>query len=141
MCNEVAALKNLGSGNSVSNRAKDMKPQCQFRPRHCMATPRFQSVYWAAGNSHAFGSQMRRRLEDVAVQHGRRGAGGNRGGQTGTTRSSQPRRLREHGAARPNLSFEARPNGKPPGPGRWHTVHSHRPGPGVLPSVPPQLKR
>ena len=41
----------------------------------------------------------------------------------------------------PNPSFEARPNGKPPGPGRWYAVHFHRPGPGVLPSVPPQLQR
>ena len=41
----------------------------------------------------------------------------------------------------PNPSFEARPNGKPPGPGRWYAVHFHRPGPGVMPSVPPQLER
>ena len=41
----------------------------------------------------------------------------------------------------PNPSFEARPNGKPPDPGRWYGVHFHRPGPGVLPSVTPQLER
>ena len=41
----------------------------------------------------------------------------------------------------PNPSFKARPNGKPPGPGRWYGVHFHRPGPGVLPSAPPQLER
>ena len=41
----------------------------------------------------------------------------------------------------PNPSLEARPNGRPPGPGRWYAVHFHRPGPGVLPLVPPQLKR
>ena len=41
----------------------------------------------------------------------------------------------------PNPSFEARPNGKPPAPGRWHTVHFHRPRAGVLPLVPPQLER
>ena len=39
-------------------------------------------------------------------------------------------------AVLPNPSFEARPNGKPPGPGRWYAVHFHRPGPGVLPSSP-----
>jgi len=44
-------------------------------------------------------------------------------------------------AVTPNPSFEARPNGKPPAPGLWHTVHFHRPGAGVLPSVPPQLER
>ena len=42
---------------------------------------------------------------------------------------------------RPNPSFEARPNGKPPAPGRWYAVHFHRPGAGALPSVPPQLER
>ena len=46
-----------------------------------------------------------------------------------------------HVALRPNPSFEARPNGKPPGPGRWYGVHFHRPGPGGLPLVPPQLER
>ena len=44
-------------------------------------------------------------------------------------------------ARTPNPSFEARPNGKPPGPGRWYGVHFHQPGPGVLPSVPPELER
>ena len=38
-------------------------------------------------------------------------------------------------------SFEARPNGKPPGPGRWYEAPFHRPGPGGFPSVPPQLER
>ena len=41
----------------------------------------------------------------------------------------------------PNPSFEARPNGKPPGPGWWYGVHFHQPGPGTLPLVPPQLER
>ena len=41
----------------------------------------------------------------------------------------------------PNTSFEARPNGKPPGPGHRYGVHFLWPGPGVLPLVPPQLKR
>jgi len=45
------------------------------------------------------------------------------------------------GAVLPNPSFESRPNGKPPGPGRWYAVHFHRPGPGGLPSAPPQLER
>ena len=51
----------------------------------------------------------------------------------------QPRR--PPAALMPNPSFEARANGKPPGPGRWYGVHFHRPGPGVSPSVPPQLER
>ena len=39
-------------------------------------------------------------------------------------------------AVMPNTSLEARPNGRPPGPGRWYGVHFHRPGPGVLPLSP-----
>ena len=42
---------------------------------------------------------------------------------------------------RPNPSLKRSANGMPPGPGRWYAVHFHRPGPGVLPLVPPQLER
>jgi hypothetical protein len=41
-----------------------------------------------------------------------------------------------HRAVGPNTSFKRRANGKPPGPGRWYSVHFHRPGPGVLPLPP-----
>ena len=41
----------------------------------------------------------------------------------------------------PNPSLEARPNGRPPRPGRRYAVHFRQPGLGVLPSVPPQLER
>jgi hypothetical protein len=37
----------------------------------------------------------------------------------------------------PNPSLKGSANGRPPGPGWWYTVHSHQPGPGVLPSAPP----
>jgi len=33
-------------------------------------------------------------------------------------------------------SLKRSANGRPPGPGRWYAVHSHRPGPDVLPSSP-----
>ena len=36
----------------------------------------------------------------------------------------------------PNPSLKRSANGRPPGPGRWYSVHFHRPGPGVLPSSP-----
>ena len=42
---------------------------------------------------------------------------------------------------RPNPSLEARPNGRPPGPVWRYAVHFRQPGPGGLPSVPPQLER
>ena len=41
----------------------------------------------------------------------------------------------------PNPSFDARPNGKPPGPARRYAVHFRQSGPGVSPSAPPQLER
>ena len=47
-----------------------------------------------------------------------------------------------HRRPRPNPSVEARPNGKPPGPGRWYAVHFHRPGAwrlAVGPASPPTL--
>ena len=39
-------------------------------------------------------------------------------------------------AVTPNPSFEARPNGRPPGPGWRDAVHFRQPGPGVLPLAP-----
>jgi hypothetical protein len=39
--------------------------------------------------------------------------------------------------ARHNPSLKGSANGRPPGPGRWYSVHYHRPGPGVLPLSPP----
>jgi hypothetical protein len=45
------------------------------------------------------------------------------------------------GWLRPNPSFNRRANGTPPGPGRWYSVHFHRPGPGGAPLPPGYLKR
>ena len=42
----------------------------------------------------------------------------------------------EQEAVLPNTSLKLSTNGRPPGPGRWYAVHSHRPGPGVLPLAP-----
>jgi hypothetical protein len=36
----------------------------------------------------------------------------------------------------PNPSLKRSANGRPPGPGRWYSVHFHRPGPGGLPLSP-----
>ena len=49
--------------------------------------------------------------------------------------------LRMTRAVLPNPSLEARPNGMPPGPAARYGVHFLSSGPGVLPLVPPQLKR
>ena len=57
-------------------------------------------------------------------------------GQSYFWASSSPRASRW-----PNPSVEARPNGKPPGPGHRYAVHYLWPGPGVLPSAPPHLQR
>jgi hypothetical protein len=50
-------------------------------------------------------------------------------------KTNRPRAMRRS-AATPNPSLKRSANGRPPGPGRWYGVHSHRPGPGVLPSSP-----
>ena len=55
--------------------------------------------------------------------------------------SGQKAQLPGDHEATPNPSVEARPNGKPPSPGRRYGVHCLRPGLGVSPSVPPHLKR
>ena len=39
-------------------------------------------------------------------------------------------------SALPNQSFKRSANGRLPWPGRWYTVHSHRPGQGSLPLSP-----
>ena len=54
-------------------------------------------------------------------------------------KAQTPGRLQRH-QPRPNPSLEARPNGKPPGPAPGCAYHPSA-GPGVLPSVPPQLER
>jgi hypothetical protein len=48
--------------------------------------------------------------------------------------------LSNSAAETPNPSFEARPNGKPPGPAPGEAYHPSA-GPGALPLVPPQLER
>ena len=39
-------------------------------------------------------------------------------------------------AVLPNPSLKRSANGRPPSPGRWYSVHCHRPGLGGLPSSP-----
>jgi len=62
---------------------------------------------------------------------------GSRGEKTVTNPSS----VASSYAVMPNTSLEARPNGRPPGPAARYGVHFLSSGPGVLPLVPPQLKR
>jgi hypothetical protein len=42
---------------------------------------------------------------------------------------------------RPNPSVKRSANGMPPGPGLWHTVHFHSPGPGGMPLATAYLER
>ena len=41
-----------------------------------------------------------------------------------------------HSPVQPNPSLKRSANGRPPAPGRWYSVHFHRPGAGVLPLSP-----
>ena len=59
----------------------------------------------------------------------------------GGTGSISPMNVTALIAVRPNPSVEARPNGRPPGPAGRYGVHFLPAGPGVLPLVPPHLKR
>ena len=51
-------------------------------------------------------------------------------------RNSPHSQLRAPAPAWPNPSLKRSANGRPPSPGRWYSVHFHRPGLGVLPSSP-----
>ena len=51
-------------------------------------------------------------------------------------RNSPHSQLRASAPAWPNPSLKRSANGRPPSPGRWYSVHFHRPGLGVLPSSP-----
>ena len=84
-----------------------------------------------AARPPAFYSRPRpQQLQGTPRQGQQRGAGSHRGAQT---RNPTP--------AWPNPSVNRSTNGRPPSPGRWYTVHFHRPGLGVLPLVPGYLQR
>ena len=124
--------------------ATKTRSRCAMSLRPCRyGAAGFQSVCRAAAApalSRLLG-HLPRRLECVARHGHERAAGGFRCGPPEVTGSFTVPASSRADATTPNPSFEARPNGKPPGPGRWYGVHFHQPGPGVLPSVPPQLER
>ena len=62
-------------------------------------------------------------------------------GSLGEKTVANPTSVASSYAVMPNPSLEARPNGRPPGPAARYGVHFLSSGPGVLPLVPPQLKR
>ena len=78
-----------------------------------------------------------RRLEYVASQGQRRGAGNTGCGPCKVTGPRQAHRSRSQRAVLPNPSLKGSANGRPPGPGRRCPAHCLRPGPGVLPLSPP----
>ena len=115
-------------------------PLCHIAPADCVGVIGFQSDRRAAARSLGTSSvALPRWLEYVARHRRQRGAGSFWSEPRGTTKPWQA--IASAHRARPNPSVEARPNGRPPGPGWWYAVHFHQPGPGVLPSVPPHLKR
>jgi hypothetical protein len=110
----------------------------QFTLRHCVGGSGFHSVGWAAAASNGASSlgPLQRRLEYVAGQVERRGAGGALGAPMKVAGPWQANRQRSPGAALPNPSLKRSANGRPPWPGLRYTVHSLSPGQGVLPSSP-----
>ena len=129
-----------GRANTVADRS-DMEPPCYIEPVNCVGTSGFRSVRLAAASVHPYTSDRWWRPESAARHCLQLGAGSTCGGSRGVTRPWQAKHQRSPGAAQPNPSFEARPNGKPPGPAWRYAVHFRQSGPGVLPSVPPQLER
>ena len=120
----------------------DLALLCLLNPLYCVeaseATQFYSQFIGPPASTAAFATNVGGgfKLRYASIRW--REAGGSCGAQAGTTEfqdSCAPR------TAPPNPSFEARPNGKPPGPARWYAVHFHRAGPGVLPLVPPQLER
>ena len=107
--------------------------RCPLRPR---PTPR-ASV--SAGTDPSNSAQGRSLPLHPSVFAGTVASFGGRATPIVATSSTQ-RHVLQHCASTPNPSFEARPNGRPPGPRRSGAYHLHR-GPGGLPSVPPQLER
>jgi len=117
----------------------DKEPPCHIERMHCLGGTRVQSVRRAAASSAAaYGFlQQVRRLECLACQEPRRGAGGTYGrppGLTGPRWQVPP--LCRSGAALPNPSLKARPNGVAPGP-RGGLAYPPPRGPGATPSAPP----
>jgi hypothetical protein len=95
--------------------------ECAARKR---AAPRSQFVGVAASGVERFG-HVRRGFDARASLWCRRQ------GLQYPTQSSVGLRC-----ARPNPSFNRRANGTPPSPGRWYSVHFHRPGLGGAPLPP-----
>ncbi|CAD5373994.1 hypothetical protein RA210_U400009 [Rubrivivax sp. A210] len=131
----IQSLRGIDGAERLNTNDKGQK--CCIGPSHCVGSSGFQSVCWAAAASHH--AQLpcpRRRLEDLARHVHRRGAGGLCGVAREIPQSWQAHRLGQHRAALPNPSLKRSTNGRPPSPGRWYSVHFHRPGPGGLPSAP-----
>ena len=119
-------------------RSSDKAPPCHRETPHCVGDPGFQSVRGpaAASDTASIRGPLRQRLECAARHRRRRGAGGDRGAQTGATRPWPAHRPHSPGAALPNPSLKWSANGRPPGP-VCGALHSPQPGPGVLPLAPP----
>jgi hypothetical protein len=121
---------------SAANR-NDLRPSHNSGRPYCKPNMCFQSVGGAAerGTSCVAHVFARRRQEPVAGQAWQRGAGGF-SAATQITVHLQAGHRSASIAALPNPSLKRSANGRPPGPGRWYSVHFHRPGPGVLPLSP-----
>ena len=110
---------------SVGADANYKAPLCHTAAPNCVGTPGFQSVRRAAATSIGGSTAvLPRRLEYLARHRGQRGA---RTFSLQATRNNQTfaQAIASAHRALPNPSVEARPNGRPPGPGWWYAVHFH----------------
>ena len=137
---EAGLSQQLVRANGEPANANVMGLQCQVETLHCVGTTVFQSVHWVAANTNASYAICRGQLEHVARNRRQRRAGSNCSLPAEEPRVLACQFLAQRRTALPNPSFEARPNGKPPGPAPGEVYHPSA-GPGALPLFPPQLER
>jgi hypothetical protein len=131
---EPRVMNRLTITNGKTGNTKDLAPQHQIEPPHCVVGTGFQSVRRAAAASVCTNNHSRhRRLENLAQRGQQRGTGSLR---RPPAKDSKIIPRTTHRASMPNPLLKRSTNGRPPGPGLRYAVHSLSPGPGVLPLAP-----
>jgi hypothetical protein len=131
---EPRLMNRLTITNRKTGKTKDLAPQHQIEPPHCVVGAGFQSVRRAAAASVCTSNHSRwRRLENLAHHGQQRGAGSL---CRRPAKDSKIAFLTNHRASMPNPLLKRSTNGWPPGPVWRYAVHFRQPGPGVQPLAP-----
>ena len=138
----IQIYRSSRSGRGVSDVSTRRESAGAWRPREEQRSKSAQhAVSRTSAQSGNTVALITRRRAPCKVRSGRRRRGVPRlllwqrcAGSTISGMQNHPCGKRR--ARMPNPSLKRSANGRPPGPGRWYSVHFHRPGPGVLPSSP-----